>query len=507
MSVSRRAVARGLAACLVAGFACVYPTERGAEFRVVMDPIPDLLRGELYQLHAQVVDAAGTALPTADVSFSSGDPLVATVTPEGEILGVGVGTTEISATAVEFAGAEQAVAPARIHDLIEVDSVRPRLVRFGDTVSIYGAGLNPVPFLLVSFGGAEVPIKSYEPVIPELPNRFGRLTVWVRPPTPLIAQALLLGVEGLATGPDTMLVGQNDIYEPNDTIPWDFGDLDRQIRNPALAFETVPRDDSARADWYRFTQVAAQDRTIIIRSDQVGPESYSVFFTDELIWNSASQEFAIGPQAWTIGPSLYACQGVPFGPPQHLADSVVVALKDFPGGRYDLIAGYTRRGAYELAILRQYRSALPPDAFEENDYCDAAPQLPLDQVLNLTIDNPHDIDWFRFTVLTDGRNVAFDVSAAEEGADLDIYILRDDLPTTLTLMGLTTIGGETDAVVVPLDAADYFAVVVDYAGVPTEYTLSTVVAGPALDMSQVVRPAMPRADLRSPVPVLIKANR
>ena len=184
-----------------------------------------------------------------------------------------------------------------------------------------------------------------------------------------------------------------------------------------------------------------------------------------------------------------------------------MALKDFPPGQYDLLVAYAKPGAYELAILRQYRSALPPDASEENDFCDLAAPLPLDVSRSLTIDNPHDIDWYRFTVGADGRQVTFDVDATEQGADLDIYVLRDDLPTTLTLMGLSNIGGATDEVVVPLDAGDYFLVVVDFAGVPTEYTLTSVDVVAVPDMAPATLPEMPLAKPQRPGPVLIKGNR
>ncbi len=488
--------------------ACVYPTERSEQLQVIIDPIPELLRGEPYQLTASVVHGDGSPLENAEVEFSSADPLIAAVTPAGEMLGVSVGTIEITATAIEFAEAAVAAQMVRIHDLIEIDSVRPRLVRFGDTLSIFGAGLNPNPFLLVNLGNVEVPVRNYVPVDPQQPNRFGRLVVWVRPPTPFLAQALALGFEGLAVGLDTILVGQRDIYEPNDSIPWDFGDLDRPIRNPALAFEKISRDDSVQYDWYRFTQIAPADRTIIIRSDQVGPESYSVFFTDALFWSGAAGNFGIGSQSFTIGPSLYACQGIPFAPPQLQADSVVIALRDFPAGQYDILAAYTRRGAYDFRIIPQYRSALPPDAAEENDFCDVAAPLSLDATGNLTIDNPHDVDWFRFNVAADGRSVTFDVNAVEVGADLDIYVLRDDLPTALTLMGFSTIGGETDVATVPLDAGDYFLVVVDFAGVPTEYVLTSVNAAAAVDLSQTLAPPqMPTTKSVRPSPIVFETNR
>ncbi len=507
MLKSGRTLGVGLALGAGATFACIYPTERSEELRVVMDSIPELLRGELWGLSAQVVDASGTPLDNAEIIFSTSDPLIATVNPAGDMVTVSVGTAEITAEAVEFAGAASADQLVRIHDLIEIDSVRPRLLRFGDTATIYGAGLNPEPFIVVSLGGAETPIKSYLPDEPDEPDRFGRLTVWVPPPTPVFTQAVVLGVKGLAVGLDSLVVAQRDIYEPNDTIPWDFGALTGAIRNPALAFEHRAREDNLLIDWYRFTQTPAGDRTILIRSSSVGPGTYAVFFTDSLVWDGVAGDFSLGPGSWSIGPSLYGCQGFPFAPPQQLADSSVIALKDLPVGQYDLIASYSIPGAYELSILPFYRSALPPDAFEENDWCDVAPQLPLDVSRSLTIDNPHDIDWFRFTVGADGRRVTFDVDALVLEADLDIYVLRDDLPVALTLMGLSNVGGATDEVAVLLDAGNYFLVVVDFAGVPTDYTLTSVDVVAIGGLSPAELPEMPLAKRQLQVPIGFKGNR
>jgi hypothetical protein len=462
----------------------------------VIDSIPDLLRGETFQLSATVVDAAGVALENAEVSFLAMDSL-SVVDGSGTLVAVSVGTTEIVATSLEFAGAAPETGFVRIHDLIEIDSLRPAVLRFGDTLDLYGTGLDPERLFAIQVGGADVIVKSYTPLNPDDPHRFGRLTVWVPPPASRFSHGLVLGVEGLAISLDSSRVIQQDIYEvANQTVPWDFGELTGPVWNPALAFENRARDDSLRLDWYRFSQATAQDRTIIVRSNQVSPETYEVFVTDSLFWDASGLAFGIGPRSWTIGPSFYACGGLPFAPPQFRADSAVVALKGLPAGQYDVFATYEKPGGYEFAILQEYRSVLPPDDAEENDFCDLAAPLGLGVTRDLTIDNPHDIDWFRVTVGVDDKTTTFDVNAAHEDADLDIYVLKDDLPSALTLAGLSNIGGVSDEVAVSLVPGDYFVVVVDFAGVPTNYSLTTLTALTVLD--PVEAPQMPSSLDRAP---------
>ena len=497
MARLQRELVRIIVPLAALAWACVYPTERSGELRVVIDSIPELVRGEVYQLTASVVDAGGSPVPNAEVSFASQELLIAVVDGDGVMLAVGVGTTEITATSVEFAQAQAAVQLVRIHDLVEIDSIAPAVARFGDTIQIFGTGLNPSRLFAIVVGGVEAPVKSFRPFEPDEPERFGRLTVWVPPPALPISQAFVLGVDGLATSPDSVRIFQRDIYEPNDTIPWDFSALAGPVTNPALAFEHRGREDNLRFDWYRFTQAGTQDWTIIVRSDVVGPGSYQVFLTDSLFWGSAG--FGIGARSWTIGPRLYACSGFPFAPPQRLADSVVVALRGLPVGSYDILAAYDLPGAYELSIVPEYRSALAPDASEENDFCDLAAPLTVGDSLALTIDNPHDIDWFRFTVAGAGQSFTFDISGAEDEADVDIYVLRDATPDSLPLKALSNIEGSSDEVTVPLDPGDYFVVVVDFAGVPTPYTLTAVsLPTPASEAARPpAQPALPGNSARA----------
>ncbi|NIS00907.1 MAG: hypothetical protein GWN79_10400, partial [Actinobacteria bacterium] len=70
------------------------------------------------------------------------------------------------------------------------------------------------------------------------------------------------------------------------------------------------------------------------------------------------------------------------------------------------------------------------------------------------------------------------VTAAQPEADLDLYVVRDDRPTALPLMTLGTEVGTSEGVTVDLAPASYFLVVVDFAGLPTEYGLTSALGAP-----------------------------
>lgn len=486
----------------------MYPTDKTAGLRVVVDEIPELLEGELHRLNGSVIDAEGDPVPNAEVAFASEDVRVAVVDISGAMLATGAGVTQIRATAVGLADVEPEIRSVRIHDLIEIDSVRPLQVQFGDTLSFYGVGLDPQPFgagsqfISVILGSVEGIPKGYVPEDPENPDRFGRLAVWVPPPTPPLIGTAVFGVHGLATNQrDTIRVIQRDLYEPNDTVPADLGVIEGMFRNPALAFEVRPRDDSLRGDWYRLTHPATGDLTILLRSSTVSAETYQAYFTDSLVWDGQEEDFVVGPSAWTIGPSLYACRGVPFVAPQFAAESTIVAIRDLPAGTYDFLIGYGAAGAYEIVVLQDYAFTVQPDSFEENDYCDVAKPWVLGTSHTLTIDNPRDVDWFRFTVPGPPVIAEFVVESEIDGSDLDIYILRDYTPDSLVLAGVSQIGGEADEVTATLPAGNYFLVAVDFAGIATAYRMSSAVS-PA-DPGEVPLPVtnLTRPDFRLPIRV------
>jgi len=287
--------------------------------------------------------------------------------------------------------------------------------------------------------------------------------------------------------PDTITVEQRDIYEPNDTEPWYLGEIPVLWGNPAVAFEVRPRDETRQpADWYSFDNATTQDRTIVVFSEVVGAETYSVFLTDSIAWTGApGNPWAVGPDAWTIGPRTYLCSGLPItvgDEPFQLEELpfpfTLVALKDLPAGRYHILAPYTSQGdpvRYEMLIVSSYESVRQPDVAEENDYCDVAAPLSITQGVTMTIDNFRDIDWYRFSVTTDTSMVVI-TTAADPDADLDVYVIRADSAlgdlVDLELIDFSVESGVGDALSIDrLTPGDYYLIVMDFPGVPTQYTL------------------------------------
>lgn len=476
--------------------ACLFPADESADLSVQLDPVPELFLKDTLQLGARVLDAAGDSLPGAVVSFSSSDPAVLSLDPQGKALAVGVGTATVTAGALAFAGAAPASATVRVRGLIEIDSVLPRNVRFGDSLYVFGVGLNPDSLFTINLGGVELTAARYIPDDPDKPGRRGTLAAWVMPPAARFSTLTMVSFGGGVAFPDTISVLQRDRYEPNDTTASDLGDIPVAFFNPALAFEPRGRNDTTEpADWYTFRNATAMDRTIIVASDFVGAQTFSVFMTDSLRWDGGLQEYRVGPDAWTIGPQTYLCSGksvVRNGQPVPFREQVfpitIISLRDLPAGTYHVLVPYLAPAeptAYQVLVTQGYQSFRAPDAFEENDYCDAAKPLLATNGATLTIDNPHDIDWYQFT-----RSAPASVSVtATAGSavspnlptpDLDLYLIQDFRPDSLRLITAGTGEGSVETVSALVTAGSYFLVVVDFAASPTQYTLSSTVAAPAL---------------------------
>ena len=482
-----------------AGFvACLYPTDKSGELEVQMIQVPTLFLKDSLQLQGRVLDGSGNSVANAVISYSSADPTIVSVDPEGLLRAVAVGTTQVTATAVEFNEAGPVTRTAIVRGLLEVDSVVPMTARFGEFVSLYGVGLEPDSLFAVSIGGVQAEISDFTPADPEQPGQFGRLTLWMPPPAERRSDLTVLGFKGGLVFPESLQVIQRDIFEPNDTASAPLGTVLFGFRNPALAFEVVPRDGTVRepADWYTFDNAITQDRTIIVFSEMVGAETFQVFITDSLGYDGATDPpFFIGSQSWSIGPGTYFCGGLPlwnpfaptpggeeFSPAELPFPFTLIALKDLPAGRYHILAPYVPAGdpaRYEIVIGSTYLSVLGRDAAEENDYCDVAADLNTFADAVLTIDNFRDVDWFRFSVPAPGQSVTITTSSANVDADLDLYVIADARPVWLPLVAAGVETGQTETVSIDsLPAGNYFLMVIDFPGVPTDYSISTTFGPP-----------------------------
>ena len=489
---------------------CEVPTNRSSQLSVQLDSIPPLVTGDSLMLNARVLADADT-VPNAGIRFSSSDATVLLVDEAGKLLASKPGEAELTAAALTFAEAQQASQTVQVRDVYELDSIAPRLVQFGSVLNLFGVGLNQS--LAATIGGADAIFHSYVAQDPARKDRFGRLSLWVTPPAPLVSQVVLLGFEGILIS-DTIVVTQRDIYEPNDTTPTQLGVIPDSVFNPALAFERVRRGEGRLAvDWYTFTTTEPGDWTVSVWSP-AGGSRFDAYVTNSLVWSSVALDsegaglYVVPSGSWSTGAGFRACDGLGFVyrdfgeyaftvevPP----DSAVIALKDLPAGSYHVLVNYGEGGPFYdptasisavgvfvdslnlvvplptgLRIRKGYRSGLDPDRFEENDYCNVAQIIAVpDTLTQLTIDTPHDADWYVFN-LSSGANVQFTVDVAENLADLDTYVIRDWRPDSLVVVDF---GFGADATAVTqtaglfLDPGRYFLIVVDFLGLPSEYTL------------------------------------
>jgi hypothetical protein len=477
-----RPLALGLAAVSVGVFGCILPTDRSGELQVVADALPALIVKDTVQLTARLIDLqnGGADVPNAELRFSSSDSTIVLVSPEGQLVAIGAGTATVAANAISFDDADPAILQADVRALLELDSIVPLTTEFGSLLFLFGVGLNEELIFSVELGGEDAPVLGYIP--DPLDPRFGALAVWAKPPAPRSSSVSILGKNGGLVAPRLIEVAQRDVYEPNDTAPRRLGPLNIGVFNPALAFESLGREEQrAPTDWYTFTNTAARDRTIIVGGQGLGAGTFAVFLTDSLLPFGLTDDFLLAPDAWTIGPSSHVCGGIDPGLEELDFPLAAVALKDLAPGTYHVLVAYTPEAdprAYTLFIANEYASTLPPDAAEENDFCNVATPIPGNATRNLTIDNPHDTDWFRFTIPAGGQTVTFRATAQDSTADLDLYILGDFRPDSLPSVSEALTVGDVEAITAALPAGDYFLVVVDFFGVPTDYTLNATFAAP-----------------------------
>jgi hypothetical protein len=301
-----------------------------------------------------------------------------------------------------------------------------------------------------------------------------------------------------------MIVARHrDIYKmtmPRDTIPRAVSlDVPGPIPqypgllfyNPALAYEDLPRGDTIEADWFRFTRAdTTAPITLIVTTTELANLG-RVVLSDSILYTVGAQTWPIGASAWTIGPRQYDCRGRKFRPEQAPPDSVIIALRTLPRGLH-LLSRYPVAGTYGLAIVKGYvhDPKMVPDRFTGNNTCTmadlnaAVPALKITvgpapgfRDSTLTLDNPETVDWYRFTVPSiqsvqiQARPIPF--TAGVDSSAVDFYVLTTD---TLGMLGkaVATVPGARDSLTLNLLAADYYLVVVDFAGVATRYALCIV---------------------------------
>ena len=491
-------------------------------FVTIASASPVVLRGGQIELTAKLWTRTSPGdsaeVRNAELVWSSDNPTVATLTAKDNnttiATGVNSGIVQIRAVATGFQGATPAAFPLRVANPLEIDSMRPSVVRYGEKVTMYGVGVNTL--FLAAMQGATLLPDTFSTSVGT--GGVGQMSFWVPPPA-TSGHAVVLSPGQIVVASDSTTVLPRDLYEPNDTTP-SVIDLSTgpfptlpQVRfyNPALAFEKRDRADSLGVDWYRLTGApAGRDLTFIFGAPTF-QNAHLTFLASPV--NSADSVSAPG---WTIGSGLYYCKNHQFKVKEQPADSLIIALKNVPAGDMDLISLFFVSGRYGLAVIDGYLTSDPaigPDRFEENDNCefadrnfaDPATHIDLSSPFSeaLTIDNPHDIDWFRFRVPgAVPRAVHFQTTppAAPAGTntgDVDLYVFPVPVDTSALAISSSRTTGSNESLNLVLNPGDYYMVVTDFAGTPTRYSLCAALGAsctPPIGFSvSSVRPSTSRA--------------
>jgi len=497
-------------AAALAAVTCAFPTDKSNDLFVTVQTDSGrqvVLAGQKLLAHAYLWQRAGSdSAEVKNVVFrwTTDNDSLAIVKDQGfggaEVTGIASGTVTVSARAVAFEKSQTAYVPLRVSRPLEIDSVRPSLVRFGDTITVYGVGVDSIFIaFLDNTTQFDYPLPGLIATRTRDSTGFSTATFWVTP-VAHSAPVSFIGPGVFGNAPDTTHVVPVDVLEPNETTPRPIN-LEAppliaalpalRFFNPALAFEPLKRDEVG-VDWYRFSQTTPRDLTLILTApDVLG--TFSTFLSDSLVFVSGSGYF-LGDSAWTLGPGSHACKGQPFEPVETQPESTVVALRGMPAGRLHALSIYSQPGRYGLAVFEGYITTDPGvgrDAHEEDDFCDAADARGLAVTLpgsfrdTLTIDNAHDIDWIRFRVTGVAGQIVTAKIAALPGAtasssDVDLYVLTvpgGGASSTLDQKAASTDTGSTESITVLLGQGEYYLVAVDYLGAPVAYDLCINTSG------------------------------
>jgi hypothetical protein len=491
-----RSVSWSIVCAAALAAACSFPTDDSAKVLVlVRAPRQFLLRGAEMSLHARAVRVVGTDtldVPNVEFKWSSDNATLATVTKGGDtsarVTGVNRGDVVITARALNFNRAVPGAITIRISNPIEIDSVRPDTVRYGEVVTVYGIGVDSL--FLTSLAG--VSLVKYPFSESRNPVTGGaRISYWVPPPATTDSLFFLGGgVNGFAHAPTAVL--PFDVYEPNDTSPafinLDGGGPWPQLPNllffnPALDFEQQTRGFEGD-DWFKFQRSdTTQATTFILTYPSFGDTLTRTFIAD-----SVGSGFSFPSDITFFGTQWHYCHNGRFAPLQVFHDSTILALKQLPFPRMSVLTFFSNPLRYGLSVINGYVTSDPnvkPDRFEENDFCNFA-DLPANLINlpngvafrdTLTIDNPFDIDWYKINIpgavgLTDSLRIHLasrPFVALQDSSDIDVYVLNAS--GTPGVMASKQSAGSSEYLAMHLAAGQYYVVVVDYAGVVTRYSM------------------------------------
>jgi hypothetical protein len=208
--------------------------------------------------------------------------------------------------------------------------------------------------------------------------------------------------------------------------------------------------------------------------------------------------FQAGFSTWAIGLADQYCHGAPvaLGRPVSVnaAVKLVRAVKDVDLTDLQLVVYGEPPGPYSVTVQDGYITADPriaADRFEENDSCAGADanDAEADRKIappfadTLTIDNPYDVDWFKFRtpgsiedeegpVLVSIRAAARPF-AASDSSNIGLVLWgAPSLGRTPEVLDSSRTAGSTERLTAALDrGTDYYLIVLDDGGIATRYSL------------------------------------
>ncbi|HEX9705146.1 MAG TPA: hypothetical protein VGA20_07865, partial [Gemmatimonadales bacterium] len=289
----------GLVTVTLLGATCAFPTDDSDKVFVSIVSLDTSLvvrRGEKLELYARMYHASGPdTVEIQNVRFlwTTDDEDIATVAAGGlgsaEVTGVNSGVVNVNARAVAFEQAQSDQFAVRVSNPVEIDSIRPEIVRFGDTITVYGVGVDSIFIAFLENATLfDYPIPGAVATRTRDSLGFATAVFWVPPPA-RSSQLSFIGPGVFGNAADSTRVFPVDALEPNETAPRAIN-LDAPPRfpalpffrffNPALAFE-IPKRDEIGVEWYRFAQASPRDLTLILGGPDVRG-TFQTFLTDSL---------------------------------------------------------------------------------------------------------------------------------------------------------------------------------------------------------------------------------
>ncbi len=541
---------------------CSFPTDKSDEVFVVVVPSDSLAahgildRGGRDQVFARayhrLANGDSTRLSNIDFAWFSSDKNIATVEggAEGsaEVTGVNPGFAQISARAVPFDKAKDGAATVRVADRFIIDSIRPLRLHYGDKLRFYGVRIQQLFGVDQGFAGLIPDIFSYT----GNQEGLGQIDYWV--PFPASSgKPFYIGPGFFGSANDSITVDTTDLYEPNYASPTlidingaggprTFSGHPTLFFNPALFYEPYdPVNDGPFAvDWYRFARTDTTQAVTYILNSGVFDDTAFAYFTDSAFFTgfnySAPGRFLTSP-----GNSFYSCDGRGFAPiRERRTSSAIMAFKKLPAKQMHLLSNYGKSGPYSLIVVRGYFTVdrrIGPDRFEENDnWCQFANENYNDSIgpsarrillgifgtfddSTLTIDNPNDIDWYKFRVAVDpfflqdtmvtihAKSLPF---TAIDPSDIDLYVLDS---AAFSVLASSTNVGSTEALTFrATPGVSYYLGVIDAAAEPTRYSICMQRGAPGatcapkgVALQAVIAPSVYRIPTRAPdVPTAVQ---